>query len=109
MLVFILKPAAAAPQRFHFSKAICLLTLQSLHISELYHYAPLLERRMRVANEPTERQQDLEIKKPPRSASRSVATRARAKALAPNIDAFFAGIGGGAIGSLIKGSSPGDA
>jgi HAE1 family hydrophobic/amphiphilic exporter-1 len=63
LLVFIQNPPPIQLTA-HFTKAIYQLTLQSPHIQELYHYAPLLENRMRAIKDLTDVNSDLEIKNP---------------------------------------------
>jgi HAE1 family hydrophobic/amphiphilic exporter-1 len=63
LLVFIQNPPPIQLTA-HFTKAIYQLTLQSPHIQELYHYAPLLENRMRAIKDLSDVNSDLEIKNP---------------------------------------------
>ncbi|HKD69347.1 MAG TPA: efflux RND transporter permease subunit [Candidatus Binataceae bacterium] len=63
MLVFIQNPPPLSLSA-HFTKAIYQLTLQSPHIKDLYHYAPMLESKMRALKDLTDVNSDLEIKNP---------------------------------------------
>jgi HAE1 family hydrophobic/amphiphilic exporter-1 len=63
MIVFIQNPPPLQLTA-HFTKAIYQLTLQSPHISELYHFAPLLESKLRAMKDLTDVNSDLEIKNP---------------------------------------------
>ncbi len=63
MLVFLQNPPPLQLSA-HFTKAIYAFTLQSPNIRELYHYAPLLENKMRALKDLTDVNSDLEIKNP---------------------------------------------
>jgi hydrophobic/amphiphilic exporter-1 (mainly G- bacteria), HAE1 family len=63
LLVFMQNPPPLQLSA-HFTKAIYQLALQSPNIKELYHYAPILESRMRTMKDLTDVNSDLEIRNP---------------------------------------------